>query len=98
MVGKGFNGIECVSHPTPLSLSLLPPKHAHAAENVLSLIKPGARVLDVGSGSGYFCAILHELGGHVVGIDHIPRTCHLLSPLPSRMLIGCYLQIHSRTD
>lgn len=50
-----------------------PHMHAHAAENVFGLIKPGARVLDVGSGSGYFCAILHELGGHVVGIDHIPQ-------------------------
>ncbi|OJA20250.1 hypothetical protein AZE42_02688 [Rhizopogon vesiculosus] len=33
------------------------------------------RVLDVGSGSGYLCAVLHHLvpGGVVVGIDHIPE-------------------------
>ncbi|QIX00378.1 hypothetical protein AMS68_005895 [Peltaster fructicola] len=37
-------------------------------------MKPGAKVLDVGSGSGYLTHVLAELvkpGGHVVGIDHI---------------------------
>jgi len=57
--------------------------HAHAAENLLPFLRPGARVLDVGSGSGYTVSIFHHLvsppahdgapvqGGHVVGIDHI---------------------------
>lgn len=48
--------------------------HAHACENVLPLLRPGARVLDVGSGSGYLLGIFHELvspGGRVVGIEHI---------------------------
>lgn len=52
-------------------------QHAHAAENLLPFLKPGARVLDVGSGSGYLTAIFHHLitenGSHgkVVGIEHI---------------------------
>ena len=37
-------------------------------------IKPGSKVLDVGSGSGYLCAAFYELmeqKGKVVGIEHI---------------------------
>lgn len=47
-----------------------------------ALIKPGCRILDVGSGSGYTCAIFYHLirttvasgnGSQVIGIDHIPE-------------------------
>lgn len=57
-------------------------QHAHALENLLPFLHPGATVLDVGSGSGYLCAVLHHLvfpsqpgvpQGKVVGIDHIPE-------------------------
>jgi len=53
-----------------------PHMHAHAMENLLPFLKPGSKVLDVGSGSGYLCAVLHHLvgpTGKVVGIDHIPE-------------------------
>ncbi|EMD35392.1 hypothetical protein CERSUDRAFT_116167 [Gelatoporia subvermispora B] len=55
-----------------------PHMHAHAAENLLPFLRPGAHVLDVGSGSGYLCAVLHHLvsdnaNGKVVGIEHIPE-------------------------
>ncbi|KAF9225658.1 protein-L-isoaspartate O-methyltransferase [Gyrodon lividus] len=59
-----------------------PHMHAHALENLLPFLNPGATVLDVGSGSGYLCAVLHHLvspsdpgvpKGKVVGIDHIPE-------------------------
>ncbi|KAG0699545.1 protein-L-isoaspartate O-methyltransferase [Suillus ampliporus] len=52
-----------------------PHMHAHAIEHLLDYLGPGKRVLDVGSGSGYLCAVLHHLvpGGIVVGVDHIPR-------------------------
>ncbi|KAF9528415.1 protein-L-isoaspartate O-methyltransferase [Crepidotus variabilis] len=49
-------------------------QHAYACEHLLPHLKPGAKVLDVGSGSGYLVAVLHHLvspGGKVVGIDHI---------------------------
>ncbi|KAI0051331.1 protein-L-isoaspartate O-methyltransferase [Auriscalpium vulgare] len=53
-----------------------PHMHAHA----LSLLEPylheGARVLDVGSGSGYLTAALHHLvgpTGTVFAIEHIPE-------------------------
>ncbi|KZT24906.1 protein-L-isoaspartate O-methyltransferase, partial [Neolentinus lepideus HHB14362 ss-1] len=56
-----------------------PHMHAHAAENLLPYLHPGARVLDVGSGSGYLSAVLFHLvnapgsggKGKVVGIEHI---------------------------
>ncbi|PAA91901.1 hypothetical protein BOX15_Mlig033537g1, partial [Macrostomum lignano] len=74
-----------------------PHMHAHALE-VLShqLTKPSARVLDVGSGSGYLTACMAELvaesGGKVVGIDHIESLVRQSvenlrkSPLTSRRL------------
>ncbi|KAI0322927.1 protein-L-isoaspartate O-methyltransferase [Amylostereum chailletii] len=56
-----------------------PHMHAHAVENLLPLLRTGARVLDVGSGSGYLLAVFHNLvapldpetGGIVVGIEHV---------------------------
>ncbi|KLO05664.1 protein-L-isoaspartate O-methyltransferase [Schizopora paradoxa] len=53
-----------------------PHMHAYAAEYLLPFLKPGSKVLDVGSGSGYTCAVFHHLvspKGKVVGIDHIPE-------------------------
>jgi protein-L-isoaspartate(D-aspartate) O-methyltransferase len=48
--------------------------HANACESLLDRLQPGAKVLDIGSGSGYLTAVLaHLVGptGRVVGIDHI---------------------------
>jgi protein-L-isoaspartate(D-aspartate) O-methyltransferase len=51
--------------------------HAEAASGLLPFLYPGARVLDVGSGSGYLTAVFAELvcengaGGKVVGLEHI---------------------------
>jgi protein-L-isoaspartate(D-aspartate) O-methyltransferase len=58
--------------------------HASAAESLLPYLKPGARVLDIGSGSGYLTAVLAELvypqeedgkgeaaKARVVGLEHI---------------------------
>jgi len=59
-----------------------PHMHAYALENLFPFLHPGATVLDVGSGSGYLCAVFHNLvspsqpgipRGKVVGIDHIPE-------------------------
>ena len=51
-----------------------PHMHAAACESLLPFLKPGSKVLDVGSGSGYLTHVLAELvkpGGVVVGIEHI---------------------------
>lgn len=51
-----------------------PHMHANAAESLLPYLNPGAKVLDVGSGSGYLTCVLAALvmpGGTVVGVEHI---------------------------
>jgi protein-L-isoaspartate(D-aspartate) O-methyltransferase len=48
--------------------------HANACESLLPFLKPGAKVLDIGSGSGYLTHVLAELvkpNGKVVGVDHL---------------------------
>lgn len=48
--------------------------HAHAAQALLPSLQPGAKVLDIGSGSGYLTHVLAELvgpSGRVVGVEHI---------------------------
>jgi len=48
--------------------------HANACESLLPFLFPGAKVLDIGSGSGYLTAVLAQLvspTGRVVGLDHI---------------------------
>jgi len=58
-----------------------PHMHAQACESLLPFLKPGSKVLDVGSGSGYLTHVLAELvkgpGGAVVGIDHITELVEM---------------------
>jgi protein-L-isoaspartate(D-aspartate) O-methyltransferase len=54
--------------------------HASACESLLPHLKPGSRVLDIGSGSGYLTHVLAELvkpNGTVIGIDHIQALTDL---------------------
>lgn len=54
--------------------------HASACESLLPYLKPGAKVLDIGSGSGYLTHVLAELvkpGGKVVGVEHIQSLVDL---------------------
>ena len=51
-----------------------PTMHALCIEWLKNVLKPGGRVLDVGSGSGYLCAAFYEImdrQGTVLGIEHI---------------------------
>ncbi|PYH41151.1 protein-L-isoaspartate O-methyltransferase [Aspergillus saccharolyticus JOP 1030-1] len=64
-----------------------PHMHGHACEYLIDFLKPGSRVLDIGSGSGYLTHVLanlvaespagNQLGGQVIGIDHIPELVKL---------------------
>lgn len=54
--------------------------HAAACESLLPYLRPGARVLDIGSGSGYLTHVLAELvkpGGKVIGVEHISPLVEL---------------------
>eukprot|EP00873_Tetraselmis_striata_P020019 jgi/Tetstr1/440283/TSEL_028633.t1 len=51
-----------------------PHMHAYCLEYLEKWLKPGAKVLDVGSGSGYLTAVFAQLvtpGGKAIGIEHI---------------------------
>ncbi|RMY64205.1 hypothetical protein D0864_12421 [Hortaea werneckii] len=57
-----------------------PHMHAAACESLLPYLRPGARVLDIGSGSGYLTHVLAELvkpGGKVIGVEHISPLVEL---------------------
>ena len=48
--------------------------HAYCLEWLSDILKPGCKVLDVGSGSGYLSACFYEMTGNkVVGVEHIPE-------------------------
>jgi len=60
-----------------------PHMHASASEALLPFLHPSARVLDIGSGSGYLTHVLANLigdgdtKGTVVGVEHIPELVDL---------------------
>lgn len=68
-----------------------PHMHASAAESLLPFLRPGARVLDVGSGSGYLTHVLANLvgsEGRVVGVDHIQELVDLATNNMSKSVDG----------
>ncbi|GAB7365837.1 hypothetical protein MBLNU230_g7169t1 [Neophaeotheca triangularis] len=68
---------QSIGHSATISA---PHMHANAAESLLPYLRPGARVLDIGSGSGYLTHVLAELvkpGGVVVGLEHIPALVEM---------------------
>ncbi|KAJ7628678.1 Pcmt1-prov protein [Roridomyces roridus] len=73
---------QAIGHGATISA---PHMHAYAADHLLPFLRPGAKVLDIGSGSGYLCAVLHHLvspsddipRGKIIGIDHIPELVNL---------------------
>jgi len=53
-----------------------PHMHGHALSTLAANLKPGATVLDIGSGSGYLTACMAQMvgpNGLVVGIEHVER-------------------------
>jgi protein-L-isoaspartate(D-aspartate) O-methyltransferase len=49
--------------------------HAHCLDLMEDHLKPGAKALDVGSGTGYLTAcmglMIENEGGKVIGVEHI---------------------------
>ncbi|CEP01765.1 Protein-L-isoaspartate O-methyltransferase [Plasmodiophora brassicae] len=64
----------CIGHGATMSA---PSVHAVSLGLLEQHLKPGSTVLDIGSGSGYLCAVMGlmvgDKGGHVYGVDHIPE-------------------------
>ncbi|KAL9638727.1 MAG: hypothetical protein Q9204_001394 [Flavoplaca sp. TL-2023a] len=70
---------QSIGHQATISA---PHMHASAAESLLPYLHPTARVLDIGSGSGYLTHVLANLvgpEGRVIGIDHIQPLVDLAS-------------------
>ena len=68
---------QSIGHAATISA---PHMHANACESLLPFLHPGAKVLDIGSGSGYLTHVLAELvkpGGTVVGVEHIQALADL---------------------
>ena len=68
--------------------------HARAAESLLPFLNANARVLDIGSGSGYLTHVLANLVGDrgcVVGIDHVQGLVDLARGNMGRSEAGCRL-------
>ncbi|KAG2498146.1 hypothetical protein HYH03_003904 [Edaphochlamys debaryana] len=75
-LGMGYTGaVAYEDHPLPIGFGQTisaPHMHATALELLRAHLKPGARVLDVGSGSGYLTACLGLMvqpGGKVLGVE-----------------------------
>lgn len=66
-----------VDAPQPIGMGATisaPHMHAHALELLASCLLPGARVLDIGCGSGYLSACMARMVGPrgiVIGVDHL---------------------------
>lgn len=70
--------------------------HAHACEYLIDFLKPGSRVLDIGSGSGYLTHVFANLiagspEGQVIGIDHIQGLTDLARKNMSKSKEGLHL-------
>lgn len=66
-------------HPLPIGHGATisaPHMHAHCLELALPVLPDsGARILDVGSGSGYLSAVLARLwpGARIIGVEYVPE-------------------------
>lgn len=84
--------------------------HASACESLLLFLHPSARILDIGSGSGYLTHVLANLiagtsdddkiqsGGKVIGIDHIQPLVNLATDNMSKSREGRTLLEKGRVE
>lgn len=59
----------------------------------LASVKPGDRVLEIGTGTGYQAAVLAQLGAEVYSVERIPElaeaAAHRLNRLGYRVVVRC---------
>ncbi|KAI8847164.1 protein-L-isoaspartate O-methyltransferase [Chytridium lagenaria] len=67
-----------------------PHMHAMCLEILEPWLKPGAKVLDVGSGSGYLAAVMAHMvdGGGVVGVEHVEELVEFAERNVGRERVG----------
>ena len=73
-VPEGWRREAYADHPLPIGYGqTISQPYIVALMTQLSAAKPGSRVLEVGTGSGYQAAVLAELGAEVFTIEIIPQ-------------------------
>eukprot|EP00768_Dysnectes_brevis_P000922 gnl/Dysnectes_brevis/1214_a1357_501.p1 GENE.gnl/Dysnectes_brevis/1214_a1357_501~~gnl/Dysnectes_brevis/1214_a1357_501.p1 ORF type:complete len:226 (-),score=54.60 gnl/Dysnectes_brevis/1214_a1357_501:247-924(-) len=73
-----------------------PHMHAMMLEALEPVLKPEARVLEVGSGSGVLLAYMSHLcpGGHVHGVDHMPALVQLARENLRALTLPAEVEVH----
>eukprot|EP01026_Neomeris_dumetosa_P030360 TRINITY_DN2431_c0_g1_i11.p3 TRINITY_DN2431_c0_g1~~TRINITY_DN2431_c0_g1_i11.p3 ORF type:complete len:271 (-),score=27.97 TRINITY_DN2431_c0_g1_i11:329-1141(-) len=83
-----------------------PHMHAYALEYLKDYLFPGAKVLDIGSGSGYLTAVfaymvaMNDSNGRAIGVEHIPALAQWSKRNIERigwakeMMVNKIIQIH----
>lgn len=68
-----MDGAQSIGYKATISA---PHMHAYALELLQPALKSGSKCLDIGSGSGIFCALMARVvgpTGKVIGVEHIPK-------------------------
>jgi 2-polyprenyl-3-methyl-5-hydroxy-6-metoxy-1,4-benzoquinol methylase len=82
---QAFSGFEAGSFPDSyrnLPIHAMPGLHAFVAERLTPLLPAGARLLDLGAGSGAMCARLRDKGFHVTAMDVVAANFRLHGEIP----------------
>jgi protein-L-isoaspartate(D-aspartate) O-methyltransferase len=73
-VGDGAQRLAYADQPIPIGHgATISQPYVVARMTELARVRPGDRVLDVGTGSGYQAAVLAEMGAEVYGIEIVPE-------------------------
>lgn len=93
-VGDDMQRLAHADHPLPVGHgATISQPYVVARMLELARVAPGARVLDVGTGSGYQAAVLAELGADVYGVELVPE---LAARAAARLRELGYTRVHVR--
>ncbi|MDZ4707548.1 MAG: protein-L-isoaspartate(D-aspartate) O-methyltransferase [Saprospiraceae bacterium] len=95
-VPKGFESWAYKDVPFPIgSDQTISQPYTVAFQTMLLDVQPGDRILEIGTGSGYQAAVLHELGAKVYTLERQEKLYHQTAAFLKKMQylsIRCYLR------
>jgi protein-L-isoaspartate(D-aspartate) O-methyltransferase len=81
-------------HPLPIGFgATISQPYIVALMTQLARVRPGDRVLDVGTGSGYQAAVLAEMGAEVYGVEVVPELAERAAQVLAEL---GYTRVHVR--